>query len=120
MGIDDIINATKSVFEKTYTNYCDVKSIVFSKESNYVDIQSFVLKYNKLKCRYSMSLNSENGQTETVNIARDEIKIFMSEKYEIKQGDMFILDNGLKYFSGVPQLFHGHHQEIIISRDYYA
>ena len=114
-----MVNDTvKKALESLYEGLCSVYEYKQVKDATtQITGKKEVLVLTDIPCRLSSKSVVSSNQSENVNYAEKEIKLFLSKDIEIKAGSKIVVtQNGVTNAyknSGVPAV-HSNHQEIVL------
>lgn len=112
--------ATKAV-EFMYDKRAEIKRYEVIVKPNGADGMEWVTKHMNVPCRLSSAgqVTLNNANQEEANVINYDEKLFLSSSYEVRAGDIIIV-NGQEYESAKKPFVYVSHQEVLLRFKGYA
>lgn len=118
MYIQSIMKKATAAVELMYDKTATVKRQMPIVKETGADGTDWFPIHESVPCRLSNS-GLNNASQKEVNVIQYDVKLFLSSKYDVKAGDIVIV-NGVEYESAKEPFVYVSHQEVLLVRKGYA
>ncbi|MBG9548344.1 DUF3599 family protein [Cytobacillus firmus] len=118
MDIQSIMKKATAAVEFMYDKTATIKRQMPIVKETGADGMDWLPVHENVPCRLSNS-GLNNASQEVANIIQYDVKLFLSSEYDVKAGDVVIV-NGDEYESAKEPFVYVSHQEVLLVRKGYA